>query len=76
LGILTNAKWGKFVLASDSTRNKGFEIFCIFVKVQFLRFFTQSYTAMEAITLSFKRVEGFIDDEFYHFCLDNSDLSS
>ncbi|MCU0341440.1 MAG: Uma2 family endonuclease [Spirosomaceae bacterium] len=29
---------------------------------------------MEAITLSFRRVEGFTDDEFYNFCLDNSDL--
>jgi Uma2 family endonuclease len=29
---------------------------------------------MEPITLSFRRVEGFTDDEFYNFCLDNSDL--
>ena len=29
---------------------------------------------MEAITLAFRRVEGFPDDEFYDFCLDNNNL--
>jgi len=29
---------------------------------------------MDAITLSFKNVAGFSDDEFYQFCLDNVDL--
>ena len=29
----------------------------------------------EAITLSFRHVEGFSDEEFYYFCLDNPDLT-
>ena len=29
---------------------------------------------MDAITLSFKNVAGFSDDEFYQFCLDNAEL--
>ncbi len=30
---------------------------------------------MEAITLSFRHVEGFSDEEFYYFCLDNPSLT-
>lgn len=29
---------------------------------------------MEAITLAFRRVEGFTDEEFYDFCMDNPEL--
>jgi Uma2 family endonuclease len=29
---------------------------------------------MEAITLAFRRVEGFTDEEFYNFCMDNPEL--
>jgi Uma2 family endonuclease len=30
---------------------------------------------MEPITISFRHVEGFTDDEFYYFCQDNPDLT-